>query len=507
MVSRQELLKKGDLLEPKLFSRILPPKRFGTIVPDDSWDGFKFVETEEKSELFKEDQIWLDFGEHCTGYISFNVDALKYPDAPIRLHIKFAETLLEMGRSFSECKSRMNHAWLQEETVTLDEPMSVSLPRRYAFRYARITVQNTNVPININDIKVTAYSSADYSKLKPGPKDARLAQLDRVGVTTLAECMQRGLEDGPKRDRRMWIGDIRIQALVNYETFDNLDIVKRCLYYFAGYTGVGKKTPRDMYINSKGTYCHGNAFVDYSLMFNLTLCEYYEHTNDSHFVDDLFDVADEQIKLACAEVGEDGIVEFRPVGNLWAFIDHCPPLNKVVSMQGVIIYTLHKMIELAKNTGRLEKADEYIKIAEKMEKASVELLYNKEKGAFISKYDDFQYSVHAQAWMVLANVLSPEENKRVIKNLLESTDENMVRPVSPYAQHTLLEAIFAAGMKEEAIDFMESYWGKMVDLGADTYWEVFVPGDPEASPYKDPLMNSACHAWSCSPSYFIRKFL
>ena len=31
-------------------------------------------------------------------------------------------------------------------------------------------------------------------------------------------------------------GDLRLQALTNYETFKNYDLVKRCLYLFAGLT-------------------------------------------------------------------------------------------------------------------------------------------------------------------------------------------------------------------------------------------------------------------------------
>ena len=45
--------------------------------------------------------------------------------------------------------------------------------------------------------------------------------------------MQRIFEDGPKRDRRLWIGDLRIQALTNYYTYKNNDMVKGCLYLFA----------------------------------------------------------------------------------------------------------------------------------------------------------------------------------------------------------------------------------------------------------------------------------
>ena len=36
-------------------------------------------------------------------------------------------------------------------------------------------------------------------------------------------------EDGPKRDRRLWLGDLRLEALANYETYRNFDLVKRLL--------------------------------------------------------------------------------------------------------------------------------------------------------------------------------------------------------------------------------------------------------------------------------------
>jgi hypothetical protein len=41
---------------------------------------------------------------------------------------------------------------------------------------------------------------------------------------------------------------------------------------------------------------------------------------------------------------------------------------------------------------------------------------------------------------------------------------------------------------------------------ADTFWEAYIPDDLEFSPYKDRMINSQCHAWSCTPTYFIRKY-
>ena len=45
--------------------------------------------------------------------------------------------------------------------------------------------------------------------------------------------MQTVFEDGPKRDRRLWMGDLRIQALTNYQTYKKSSLVKACLYLFA----------------------------------------------------------------------------------------------------------------------------------------------------------------------------------------------------------------------------------------------------------------------------------
>jgi alpha-L-rhamnosidase len=44
-----------------------------------------------------------------------------------------------------------------------------------------------------------------------------------------------------------------------------------------------------------------------------------------------------------------------------------------------------------------------------------------------------------------------------------------------------------------------------VEAGADTFWEVYDPAQPLSSPYGDIHINSFCHAWSCTPSYFLRS--
>ena len=73
-------------------------------------------------------------------------------------------------------------------------------------------------------------------------------------------------------------------------------------------------------------------------------------------------------------------------------------------------------------------------------------------------------------------------------------------------RHYVIEAMLKLGMKSEAVQYLKKYWGGMVELGADTFWEAYIPDDLDFSPYKDRMINSLCHAWSCTPSYFIRKY-
>lgn len=79
-------------------------------------------------------------------------------------------------------------------------------------------------------------------------------------------------------------------------------------------------------------------------------------------------------------------------------------------------------------------------------------------------------------------------------------------PGTPYTTHYLIDAMLLCGMKQEAKQYLTDYWGGMVDKGADTFWEAYDPNDDFISPYGFSPVNSACHAWSCTPVYFIHKY-
>lgn len=130
---------------------------------------------------------------------------------------------------------------------------------------------------------------------------------------------------------------------------------------------------------------------------------------------------------------------------------------------------------------------------------------DEEKGFFVSGKGR-QISWASQVWMVLADVFGDKARNA---QLLEHTIviDPKIRMVTPYMYHHFIEALVQNDRKEVALSFMRAYWGEMVKDGADTFWELYDPADKNIAPYGSKMVNSYCHAWSCSPSYIIRKYL
>ena len=449
------------------------------------------------------DSVLLDLGEHAVGHFSFDFDRVDvFVDAPVRLILKFGENMREINDDFSLYNGTLSKTWLQEEIINLDFPQKMTLPRRYACRYIKITVEKTTRPIRLFDFSFRASTSAEVSLLKSAnTKDTLLGKIDSVATNTLKECMQTYFEDGPKRDRRLWIGDLRLEALANYYTFNNLEIIKRCLYLFAaGECNNLGFLPSFVY---ETPYYHSGAthIEDYALLYVVSVCDYYEHTKDMDVVNDLLAICKSQLESFKTTLDENLIVTNQK--GWFAFIDWCPGLECLTALQGVYLYTLEKFSQLLKIIGD-EEYEKYCSLISEVRCASKKHLYDENTQAFVNDFDNGQFSVHSQVWMILGGVLEGEEAKNLLLNSLNNND--FKQPVTPYMRHYVIEAMLKLNMRDDAVQYLKYFWGGMIDLGADTFWEAYIPDDLDFSPYNDRMINSLCHAWSCTPSYFIRKY-
>jgi alpha-L-rhamnosidase len=448
----------------------------------------------------KGETVLLDFGGHRTGHVSFRLETEgREPDAPARLRLTFGEVPTDVAEPLYPYAGELSSAWLPDEIINVDYlPQAVRLPRRYAFRYVKIDIIDTSsgFGVRFEDVKAHALTSArNPPSPLPASKPALIRRIDEVAIATLRDCMQTTFEDGPRRDQRLWVGDLRLQALTNYATFNENNLVKRCLYLFAAHPRSDGLVAACVYEKPRARY-GGIHIVDYAALFNVCLADYVAATGDEETARELWPVAKRQLDILSAWINADGL--FGDPG-MWIFIDWARDLNRAASIQGVLIYAFKRTLELARRIGVDADVADYPARIAAMSAAARAAYWNAEAGLFVS---GGQVSWASQAWMIIAGVASRGEGAGALRRAL--ADPNAVTPATPYLYHYVVEALLLVGLRREARAMMESYWGAMVRAGADTFWEAFQPGEPLISPYGDRHINSYCHAWSCTPSYLIR---
>lgn len=476
---KESYSEKAYSLEPKLYKTKITPSQPLTVMK-------------------RGDSLTLDLGSHYVGYLTFTLWYVDhFIDAPVTLRFRFAEVYDELEND-SPYHGTLSASWLQDETITLDEIGIHTLPRRYAARYVRITVLHSPKTLSLSDFSFTALTSADEGCLIHARiDDPVLKALDTVSLRTLKNCMQRVFEDGPKRDRRLWLGDLRLQALTSYETYPSPALVRRCLYLFAA-ADKNEYGLMQSFVFDSPIFASGNwVITDYALMFAVTLSDYVKATGDTETFFELLPIAETVLESLHKTRDENGIVTTR-CGDV--FIDWNRTMSKRTALHGVYLYTLRKLIAALKTLHRSTSRYE-ARLREGIRDAITHLYNGK---AFINPYDRYEYSVHAAVWMVLGGVITGADAQLCLTDALTSPES--IKPFTPYMHHYTVEALIEAGLLDNARKYLEEIWGGMHARGGDTFFEVYVKDDPDFSPYGDKKINSMCHAWSCTPAYFIRRY-
>jgi alpha-L-rhamnosidase len=512
---RQAWLKKAEEFKPALQETIKKPAGIVKIVKEtNAFQGWKAVSSGGMEQLYNlpfnksNSGIIIDFGEHLTGYCTFTLKTRRGDmDAPLRLKLTFGEVPSELVTPFDPYPGSLSRAWLQDETITVTVlPATITIPRRVAFRYLKVEWLGSSHSFDFGfaDIQLKATTSVTTTPpaLAATTPDI-IKDIDRVGLTTLKECMQTVYEDGPKRDQRLWIGDTYLEALANVYSFKNNDLTKRCLYMLAGLAN------DDGILNANAfelpqPHAQKSRLFDYCFLYNVALKDYVEATGDKQTGLDLWPAAKKQLDIVTKYAGEDGMMDYQKAQKeWWVFFDWKDGLDKQAPVQGISIFVLNQTYALAKLLGKESEINWVSALAKKLKDAAHKNLYDKTSGLFVSGVNK-QVSYGGQAWMILSGVASKAEAQKALKSLPSVTDA--VQPGAPYMYHYYVAALIESGLKAEAKEALISYWGGMIKKGADTFWEVYDPTDELKSPYNFFPVNSYCHAWSCTPVYFIRKY-
>lgn len=510
----EEWLRKSEACKPALVYKECYPLRVVNAVKDEkAYQGWRMEECGPVYPLFNESLknqsgIILDFGEHMTGDFTFSLKLLgkAVADAPVRLKFTFAEVPGELNTPFDPYPGGLSRAWLQDEVMTLmTVPVEATIPRRVSFRYLRIDVLGaSSFDFAFDKISFKAQSTVKPIQMDLSPTtDLLVKKINEVGLSTLKECMQTVYEDGPKRDRRLWIGDLYLEALANAYSYKKHALTKRCLYLLAALANDEGLLHATVFEEPYPHPQEGQHCIDYALIYNVALLEYLKVTGDKETADDLWPVVVRQIEMVLRQFSPEMIYDMQKPPLYWLVFDWKDHYDRQASMQGLTIWALTRSYELARLLGREKEVREWPVLAAQMKKAARKQFYDKKQGVIVSGVEK-QVSYLSQVWMILSGTLNQKEGRLAMQTVMAMPDA--CYPGCPYAYHYVMEALLECGMNSEAKTLLIDYWGGMVEKGADTFWEVYDPNNDELSPYGFFPMNSYCHAWSCTPVYFINKY-
>ncbi|KGO85325.1 glycoside hydrolase [Flavobacterium rivuli WB 3.3-2 = DSM 21788] len=514
---REKWLKIAKDNTPALVETIKKPVGAVKIIADaNAFQGYKAISSQSVSEVYKksfkqQSGTVLDFGQHLTGHVTITINTLNsVQDAPLRFKLTFGEVPAEVAVPFDPYTGGLSRAWLQDEIITVMElPATITIPRRLAFRYVKIDVLGSSpyFDFTINDLTCVGTTSAvNTPDALASSTSALMAQIDAVGLTTLKECMQTVFEDGPKRDRRLWIGDLYLQAQANTYSYKQHDLTKRCLYLLAGLAQKDGFLYCNVFESPQPHAQIGSPFLfDYALLYNVLLKDYLEATGDKQTAIDLWPVAKRQMDNITTYLNSNNIFDAEKAAKngWWLFVDWNDKLDRQAALQGIMIFSMKQTLALAKRLNKEKEVSQLPGLIDKMSSAALNTLYSKDQKLFVSGPTK-QVSYASQSWLIIACVVKKKEAQTILKSLQAS--KNAIKPGGPYLYHYYVQALIDSGLKEDAKKIVAEYWGGMVNKGADTFWEVYDPSNEQLSPYNFYPVNSYCHAWSCTPIYFIRKY-
>lgn len=451
------------------------------------------------------DEFVVDFGIHMVGTVSFLLEAEGLNiDAPCRLRLTFGESPIDVVEDMSGVNTWISTSWLPDEVINVDfMPETVVLPRRYSFRFLRVQIVDTSpkYKVKFRDIICNAVSAVRPDTVIDTYdfKDPLLQSIDCISIFTLRDCMQTVFEDGPRRDRRLWIGDLRLQALANYHTFKDYKLVKRCLYLFAALMREDDSLPACLFEKPRLTPAT-DYIVDYDALFGAIVHDYVVASGDFHTGRELWPTIQGSLKRALAHVNSESHLFVPSRGTGWKFLDWADDLDTSAGMHGLLIYCLRSVHQLAK---LISVPSSYEITIAKMSNAAT-IFIDEQTSLFVSG-SSTQVSHASAAWLTLSGALPVEKARKALKATL--LHPAAIQPLTPYLYHHVVDALISVELFTEAVDLLKSYWGGMVKAGADTFWECFDRSNSRTSPYGDVRNNSFCHAWSCTPTYLLRARL
>ena len=428
--------------------------------------------------------VLLDFGKEIQGGIQI-VRSLSGDKAPARFR-------LCLGESVSEALSDVRE---EESTATNDHSVrdfEISVPwlgvaeyGNSGFRFARLDYLGDDDEIDIVAVRaISKYRDIPYLG-SFRCSDERLSQIWQTGAYTVHLNMQEYLWDGIKRDRLVWIGDMHPEVMTVGTVFGNHEVVRKSLDY------VRDKTEPTSWMN---------GICSYSLWWIIIQHHLYQWYGDMDYLQEQKEYLAKLLDNVISNV--QGSKEAYQDGRFIDWPSNDQPDVIHAGLQALTVRALEAGAEMSRLLGDGSLTERCAQTAKSMREYVPDHVGNSQAAALLAIEDMIDAGDASD--IILAN--GPEK-------------------FTSFMGYYLLEALAKGGRYSEAMDLISKYWGRMIDLGATTFWEDFNYKDGENAARIDEvvpegkfdihadggawcyvgLRHSFCHGWASGPTTWLSR--
>jgi hypothetical protein len=398
-----------------------------------------------------------------------------------------AQIMVSYGESESEALNRGHY--LGENLLTIPAH-GVARGPKSGFRYAWIHFVGGAPVIRLRAIEVEAIAYPVTYVGSFASSDARLNMIWETAAYTAHLCMQDGVWDAPKRDRGWWAGDLDVSEPVTSEVFGDTRPIKQTLAHLLPPEGE-----------------HVNGIPSYTALWITTLADTYRHDEQLH--DLQAHHADLLRLLAQMDAEFDATYKFLNRQHRWLFVDWSERLfgSTEEAAQGTAMQLLrgyHEGAWLLREIGDEEHARVYAQKAEALRKHT--------RRQVEESKDPYFASPQLGALAILTDVAGAQEYSQIWNSLLGHLGKTREKSpvISPYFNAYVLQSMTRMGHRQEALNWLRTYWGGMIDEGATSFWEAYDLGWPKSDPHtalqadgRTGYFASLAHGWSSAPASWL----
>lgn len=430
--------------------------------------------------------ILFDFGKELQGGVQI-IRAISSDKKAAVFHLCFGESVTEAMSSVDAEGTTATNEHSVRDFETSVPWLGSMITGETGFRFLRVDLVSEDVEVPLVAVRaVSRYRDIPYiGSFKCN--DERINKIWETGAYTVHLNMQDYLWDGIKRDRLVWIGDMHPEVMTVGTVFGNHEVVRKSLDY------VRDGTPATSWMN---------GICSYSLWWIIIHHHLYWYYGDKEYLSAQKTYLTELLRNVMKNI--DGNKEAYKSGRFidWPTNDNPDAIH--AGLQALTVRALEAGSELA---GWLSDPA----LAKECRDAATNLR---------TYVPDNKGNKEAAALLAIEGMLDAKTAHDIIV-------KDGAKDFTSFMGYYMLEALAKNGSYADALDLISEYWGRMLDLGATTFWEDFNYMDSKNAARIDEfvpegkfdihadggaycyvgLRHSFCHGWASGPTAWLSQHI